>query len=125
MPTPWESFRARWGKGCSSSLCPKANRICLARGKVPCDVLFVGEAPSVGADVVGQPFVGKTGLVLDDIIKRSMPDDVRWAFTNLVGCIPRNSEGGGKAVKEPPAEAILACQPRLQDFVELCKPKLS
>jgi DNA polymerase len=123
MPTKWEVFREKWIGGCGSSLCPNARRVCLANGQVPCDVLFVGEAPSVGADVVGKPFVGESGYLLQDMVDKAMPDSVRRMYTNVVGCIPRNT-GPGKAVTTPPTEAILACRPRLQEFIAVCNPRL-
>ena len=45
MPTEWELFRERWKGGCGSSLCSNAKHVCLARGRIPSDILFVGEAP--------------------------------------------------------------------------------
>ncbi len=121
--TMFQSFNARWKEGCGSSLCPGAKK-CLVRGEIPCDVLFVGEAPSVGANVIGLPFVGECGVVLDDFIKRAGANGAKQAFTNLVGCIPRSNDGGHKAVRKPPDEAIAACQPRLREFIALCNPKL-
>jgi uracil-DNA glycosylase family 4 len=117
-------FCSQWGEGRGSSLCPGARHICLARGQIPCDVLFVGEAPSVGADVIGQPFVGEVREVIDEIIKRSaVPKSVRCAYTNLVCCIPR-SEDGRARVRQPSYEEFLTCQPRLLEFIEICNPKL-
>src|SRR5258706_549823 len=112
VATLWKLFQARWKNGCDSSLCPNARRICLARGKIPCDILFIGEAPSVSSDVIGRPFIGPTGNVLDDIIRRSVPKDVRCAFTNVVGCMPKDPGNKSKAIP-PSDEAILACRPRL------------
>jgi uracil-DNA glycosylase len=58
MPTLWQAHCAWWKAGCGSKLCPEAQHVCLARGTVLCDILFVGEAPSIAADVVGEPFTG-------------------------------------------------------------------
>lgn len=123
MPIMWESHRDKWIDGCGSNLCPGATHVCLANGQVPCDVLFVGEAPSVGADVIGKPFIGESGYTFQKMVAAAMPDTIRRVYTNVVGCIPRNP-GPGKAVTQPPAEAILACRPRLQEFIALCNPKL-
>lgn len=94
----------------------------LARGTVPCDVLFVGEAPGVSEDVVGKPFVGPAGKLLDRIIDQSgLANHCTYALTNLICCIPR--EDGSKA-GEPSEESILSCRQRLIEFVYLCHPKL-
>jgi len=122
MLTPLKLFQSRWREGCGSTLCQGVSK-CLLRGTVPCHVLFVGEAPSFPADVFGIPFVGVSGILLDDIIEQSVPESVTSAFTNLVGCIPLESESRNKIV-QPPPEAIRACQPRLREFIALCNPKV-
>lgn len=97
----------------------------LARGKLPCDVLFVGEAPGVSEDLLGMPFIGPAGKLLDSIISDaySMIDiePLRVAFTNLVACIPLGEDG--RKVSEPPESAILACRDRLVEFVDLAQPR--
>jgi uracil-DNA glycosylase len=123
MPTMWELFRSRWIKGCGSSLCPKAQNICMERGTVPCDILFVGEAPSIPADVVGKPFIGAIGNVMDEIIKKAGAERFSHAFTNVVCCVPRDPDDNSEETP-PPEEAILACRPRLRGFITLCKPRL-
>lgn len=97
-------------------------RVVLARGSVPCDVLFVGEAPGESEDVIGRPFVGPAGRLLDQIIERALPAGTRFAMTNLVGCIPRDEDGG--KVSEPDDDCVKACAPRLVDLVDMCKPRI-
>src|SRR3954453_11109541 len=96
MPTMWQEFRSRWIKGCGSTLCPEAQHVCLARGTVPCDILFVGEAPSIAADVVGKPFVGDIRAVMDPVIKEAGAGGFTHAFTNLVCCVPLKPENSAK-----------------------------
>jgi hypothetical protein len=114
MPTMWELFRERWKEGCGSNLCSEAQHVCLARGRVPSNILFVGEAPSIAADVVGQPFTGEIGAIMDDVIKRAGAEDYTHAFTNLVCCVPRNPEDRAEVISPPPEEAILTCRGRLR-----------
>jgi DNA polymerase len=85
-------------------------------------VLFVGEAPGQSEDVIGLPFVGPAGKLLDEIIDQGLDGQYDYALTNLVCCIPLD-ENGSK-VTEPPKEAILACSDRLQEFVTICRPKV-
>lgn len=77
----WTDHVAKW-KNCD--LCPlhkQRNRICIARGTVPCDVLFVGEAPGPSEDAIGQPFVGPAGKLLDQIIERALPHQGHDVYT--------------------------------------------
>lgn len=122
MPNLWQEHCARWKDGCGSSLCEGAKK-CLARGTVPCDILFVGEAPNVAADVIGQPFIGEIRNVMDAAIKKAGAEGFRQAFTNIVCCIPRDPNDHAEEV-EPPSEAILACRPRLLELITLSKPRL-
>lgn len=120
--TPWQTFLERWRGGCGSSLCGGRAKVVLARGDVPADILFVGEAPGGSEQVVGQPFVGPAGHLLDQITRRAVPTNLSLCYTNLVCCIPWG-ENGAK-VAEPPAEAIKACAPRLKEFVRIVQPRL-
>jgi uracil-DNA glycosylase family 4 len=133
--TAYELFVERWKDGCGSSLCAGARKVVLARGCVPCDVLFIGEAPGESENVIGQPFVGPAGHLLDHIVERALAwegeaaesskDQVfhyRIAFCNVVGCIPRDEEGG--KVADPAPADVKACAPRLREFVELANPSL-
>ena len=122
MVSKYQLFVDKWKGGCGARICQEANRICLARGQVPCDVLFCGEAPGESEDVIGSPFVGPAGQLLDHVICQALPDTVRYAITNLVGCIPRDDEG--QKTIEPDDESVEACKPRLVEFIELCNPKL-
>ncbi len=107
--------------------CPlgkQRSNICLARGTLPCMVLFVGEAPGISEDAIGQPFVGPAGNRLDQIIERSLPTSVTYALTNLVACFPREAKTEG--INEPERGEILECRPRLIEFINIARPsKLS
>lgn len=120
--TPYERHVKRWQKCRKCSLCERRQRVVLARGRVPCDVLFVGEAPGQSEDVIGLPFVGPAGKLLDEIIDQGLDGQHDYALTNLVCCIPLD-ENGSK-VTEPPKEAILACRERLSEFVRIAQPSL-
>jgi DNA polymerase len=122
MTTLWQAFYSRWKEGCGSRLCPGAKK-CLVKGKIPCDLLFVGEAPNIPADVTGEPFTGDIGIIMDDAIKQARAEGFRCAFTNIVGCIPRDPESSAEEIR-PPEDAILACRPRLREFIKLCEPRL-
>lgn len=62
------------------------------RGAVPCDVLWIGEAPSVIDTNGGQPLIGVMGEVLEEIVAAlSTPDlfpNCTHAFTTTVKCLP-------------------------------------
>lgn len=117
----YKTHKAEWTDCTKCSLSDQRSRLVFARGKIPADILLVGEAPGVSEDTLGIPFVGPAGKLLDRIIQSGIPPKVRWCITNLVCCYPRDA----KETKnhEPPKEAILACGPRLAQLYTLCRPK--
>lgn len=127
--SPFASHVEDWKDCQRCTLCETRRKVVIGRGKIPCDVLFIGEAPGESEDVLGRPFVGPAGKLLDRIVARSIGgktwpngEEVTYSMTNLVGCIPRD-EAGGKA-GEPSEESIEACKPRLESFISLCSPRL-
>lgn len=110
--------------------CPlykERKNVCICRGTVPADVLFTGEGPGESEDVFGLPFFGPAGKLLDQIIERAKKqaagETIKVCFTNLVGCIPKTESPDRKKVEPLPSE-IAACYPRLDAFIDICKPKL-
>lgn len=135
--TPFQKHVLKWKNCQRCDLCHGRTQVVIARGQLPCDILFIGEAPGISEDVLGQPFKGPAGKLMDQIINRAFPGhielaedgwtenwilEVRIAFTNLVGCFPKEQKEEG--INEPPDEAIKACAPRLQEIVKLADPKL-
>lgn len=118
----WMDHVQRWQDCQRCPLGQQRDRICLARGIVPCTVLFIGEAPGASEDALGQPFVGPAGKLLDEIVARAIPHNVPCAYTNLVACYPRDAKSEGH--NEPEHGEILECRERLVDFVAVCQPKL-
>jgi DNA polymerase len=110
-------------------LCETRQKTVFARGDIPCHVLFIGEAPGESENVIGLPFVGPAGMLLDSIISEALmlttivdASKVKMAMGNLLCCIPRDEEGG--KVEAPPERSVIACRPRLKEFVEIADPRL-
>lgn len=130
QPKTWSEYKARWSdcRACRLSEC--RSRIVLCRGILPADILFIGEAPGGSEDVLGRPFSGPAGNLLDSILSSVHTDLERilkdgyskpsLAFTNLIGCIPKDLQG--RKIVEPEPETIKACSPRLNELVRLAQP---
>jgi uracil-DNA glycosylase len=135
--TVFQAHVVRWRDCILCPLCETRRKVVLARGSVPAYVVFVGEAPGESENVIGKPFCGPAGKLLDYIIAQALPGhvevaedgetetwvtDLPYAVTNLVACIPRDEDGG--KVGKPPHDSVLACAPRLEEFLAMCRPKL-
>jgi DNA polymerase len=93
------------------------------RGEVPCDILFIGEAPGREEDRIGVPFQGAAGGVLQMWLRQALEDiEFKYAITNLVCCRPVDRPRGPNRV--PTLLEQAKCFPRLEYFVEeIAKPK--
>ena len=113
-----------WKNCTRCELSQQRERIVLAKGDIPCDVLFLGEAPGESEDVVGLPFVGPAGRLLEALISRAVRNsavrEMKFAFTNLVACFPKEMKDIG--VNEPPDYTIKECMPRVSEFIALADP---
>lgn len=132
--SPFQIHIQKWINCERCDLCHRRKRVVFYRGRIPCDFLFVGEAPGVNENTVGLPFVGPAGVKLDEIVadiigpvndyrnsKGQRPATV--GFTNLLGCIPLE-EGSKTKVQSPPKESVKACSPKLTEMIKISRPKL-
>jgi DNA polymerase len=86
-------------------------------GNPGADLMFIGEAPGRDEDEKGEPFVGRAGQLLTDIIKamKLTRDDVYIA--NVVKCRPPEN-------RNPDPEELDACRPYIRRQVEIIQPKV-
>lgn len=140
--TPYELHKKKWAGGCGSDYCDRARKLVFARGTIPADLLFIGEAPGESEDGAGRPFVGPAGKLLDYMIYQAIPHcrvkdhdtgidqmvpEIPYAMTNLVCCIPKEVDpdtGRRGKVSEPCPDQIGCCKERLSEFIDICQPKL-
>jgi DNA polymerase len=86
-------------------------------GPADADLMFVGEGPGEQEDQQGEPFVGRSGSVLDDKLRdRGLArEDVR--ITNCVRCRPPEN-------RDPTTEELDNCFPYLESEIEQIDPEL-
>ncbi len=84
----WASHVEKWKSCTLCNLCDHRKHPALYKGSLPCDVLLIGEGPGTSEDVFGKPFVGPSGLMLDDQLKVSGLADFKLGFTNRDGQHP-------------------------------------
>ncbi len=93
------------------------NKTVFGDGHPNADLVFVGEAPGADEDRQGEPFVGRAGQLLTDIIEKGMKmkrSDVY--ICNVIKCRPPGN-------RDPRADEKVACEPYLVRQLELIKPK--
>ena len=86
-------------------------------GPEDAQIMFIGEAPGYHENRLGRPFVGAAGKFLDKLLASidMQRDDVY--ICNVIKCRPPNN-------RDPLPNEVRACQPYLDQQVELIKPRL-
>lgn len=118
----WARHRKQWTPCNACGLGECATEHVFARGDLPADILFVGEAPGETEDIVGQPFKGKAGIILDTMLRDvrvNLRREFSYAITNILCCRPTDDAGDNRP---PTKDEAAACSPRLQQFIKLCCP---
>ncbi len=86
-------------------------------GKVPSELMFVGEGPGEQEDLQGEPFVGPAGKLLDDMLEMIGLDRSRVYIANTVKCRPPMN-------RDPQEEEMAACRPWLDEQIAIVRPKI-
>ena len=82
------------------------------------DLLFVGEGPGAEEDRLGEPFVGRSGKLLDQLVWEEMGlTRDRFYIANVVKCRPPDN-------RDPRPEEIEACRPWLEQQLALIAPRV-
>lgn len=90
------------------------------------DILFVGEGPGKSEDMLGEPFVGASGNVINSAVRDAMDTDDYTkgnfcvGFANIVACRPVDNRGGNN--RQPSPEEAENCKAHLSDIVKSADP---
>ena len=113
-----EELRAEIGDCRRCKLCQGRTKIVFGVGNPRAELVFVGEGPGRDEDLKGEPFVGRAGQLLTEIITKGMKlrrEDVYIA--NVVKCRPPEN-------RNPEPDEIAACEPFLVKQLDLIKPRI-
>ena len=91
-------------------------------GNPAAELMFVGEAPGADEDLQGEPFVGKAGQLLTNIIVAMgfAREDVYIA--NVLKCRP-DMPHGESGNRKPRAAEMETCLPYLRQQIEIIQPR--
>lgn len=104
-------------------LFPAGTNMVIYRGNPEAKLMIVGEAPGTEEDRMGQPFVGRSGQLLDKILAAANFDPQEDVFiTNAVFRLPPGE--GGKPLRKPTTSEIEFYKPYLMEIIRLIDPKI-
>ena len=64
----WEQLRQDCLDCRRCGLCETRTNVVFGTGRTDAEVLFIGEGPGEQEDLQGEPFVGRAGKLLDDLL---------------------------------------------------------
>jgi len=86
-------------------------------GSLSAKIVFVGEAPGYYEDLKGEPFVGKAGKVLDELLASVELQRSEVYIVNVLKCRPPGN-------RNPTTEEIRACTLYLDAQLEIIHPEI-
>ena len=99
------------------ALVESRSRIVNGVGPTDADLLFVGEGPGATEDERGEPFVGRSGDVLDEALRDAGLARADVRITNCVRCRPPDN-------RDPRTEELANCRGYLETEVDRLDPEL-
>jgi DNA polymerase len=109
-------------RGCG--LYRHATQTVFGEGAADSPVMLIGETPGDREDLVGRPFVGPAGKLLDRALEAAGLDRKAVYVTNVVKHFKWEPRGKRRLHKRPLPGEIGACLPWLRLEIELVRPKV-
>jgi DNA polymerase len=116
--TTLDALRAHIGDCRRCKLAPHRTKLVFGVGNPAARLVFVGEGPGADEDAKGEPFVGRAGQLLTEIITKGMKlrrEDVYIA--NVIKCRPPGN-------RNPEPDEVASCEPFLLRQLELIAPEV-
>ncbi len=115
--TKLESVGAEAAMCTACDLCKERTNSVFSRGHVIADLAFIGEAPGYNEDQTGEPFCGRSGKLLDNMIKAMGYERDEVYVCNICKCRPPNN-------RKPTPDEMKKCEPFLVRQLEIINPKV-
>ena len=102
--------------GCDLAL--TRERVVISRGAATAPLMLIGEAPGAREDTLGQPFVGRSGQLLDRLLQDvGLNPESDLYICNAVKCRPPQN-------RRPKRAELTACRPWLDHQIDQVNPRV-
>ncbi len=112
-----EEIRTRLGECTRCKLHENRTNIVFGVGSARARLLFVGEGPGADEDLQGEPFVGRAGRKLDEMIVAIGLERKDVYIANVVKCRPPDN-------RAPQPDEVATCSPFLFEQIAAIRPKV-
>ena len=113
----WQAFREQVAACQACSLHETRTQTVFGSGNPNADWLLIGEAPGHNEDLQGEPFVGKAGQLLTEMLRAMELSRDQVFIANILKCRPPNN-------RDPKPEEVAACHGFLQQQIQFIQPKM-
>lgn len=119
----WPALRETVAQCVACKLCEGRRQTVFGVGNQEADWMIVGEAPGEQEDRQGEPFVGKSGQLLDNMLRAISltrdpgPPDRQVYIANTIKCRPPGN-------RNPEPDELAKCEPFLIRQLQLVRPKI-
>ncbi len=113
----WQQLENCCSNCVKCELCSRRTNVVFGVGFRNADILFVGEGPGEQEDLMGEPFVGPAGKLLDDMLSIIDLDRTNIYIANIVKCRPPGN-------RDPKEEEQDACIGYLEKQIQLIQSKI-
>ena len=115
--TRLEEIRTELGDCTRCKLHTGRTNIVFGVGNPGAQLMFIGEGPGQNEDLQGEPFVGRAGNKLDEMIKAIGLSREEVYIANIVKCRPPGN-------RDPERDEIETCSPFLVAQIEAIRPRV-
>ncbi|MBV8063428.1 MAG: uracil-DNA glycosylase [Nevskia sp.] len=123
VPTDWDGLKPAVAGCIKCKLCQTRTNTVFGVGQQSAPLMVVGEGPGADEDAQGEPFVGRAGKLLDEMLRaigrsrqEQAPEQAVY-IANVVKCRPPGN-------RDPEADEVEACRPYLDQQIRLVRPRL-
>lgn len=113
----WEELQRACLECRKCELADTRTHVVFGVGNREAEVMLVGEGPGEQEDLKGEPFVGRAGKLLDDMLEMIYLDRTKVYICNIVKCRPPMN-------RDPLNTEQDACSAWLKAQMELVRPKI-
>lgn len=113
----WDALAAEVAGCRRCKLCDSRTQTVFGVGDRSSRLMVIGEAPGADEDRQGEPFVGRAGKLLDQMLRAMGWPREQVYIGNLLKCRPPNN-------RDPQLDEVAACEPYLHRQIELVRPDL-
>ncbi|MGR8934172.1 MAG: uracil-DNA glycosylase [Gammaproteobacteria bacterium] len=113
----WETLQQIVAQCRNCGLCEARTQAVFGCGNRQAEWMLIGEAPGQQEDLQGEPFVGRAGQLLTEMLRAmGLMREIVY-IANVVKCRPPNN-------RDPEPDEMAACSVYLRRQIELVRPKI-